>query len=514
MRSAASFAIACACLALAGPARAGIGVGVADNTLLGNADGGAAYLGVLNDVGLRELRLPVRWDPRGRPRSRTGTRSRLSCRSQRFAESMSLSRSSRRTRPRSPRLRRLRAGSSPSSNRSPARSRPCRTSSSATSRTSRTSGSPSSTRRGTNVSGGAYESLLAASYDALKAVDPGIDVIGLGLSSRGNDGRGAGNVSTSPVKFLEGMGAAYRRSGRTRPLMDELAYHPYPRRDTDSLTTGILWPNAGATDLDRIKQAVWDAFHGTGQQTFEDGLRVRLDEVGWQVAIPRNRLDAYFGAETVEPTTEASQASIYASLVRYEACDPSVDALLFLGLRDEPNLSRWQAGLMRADGSPRPSYRSVQTVLSQTGGELRWPSTNVAALDDRGWRRSDLSERPSPAEADPLLGLHRNSHRRCALPSGRLPPAQRPATGARPVRARSHRSARDALDPLSAPPPRAGPIRLLDPPQSRSKPKPQDPPHEPPLRRHSLIEPRPVPGTRHVQLRQTRRGGPRRHRSR
>ena len=150
--------------------------------------------------------------------------------------------------------------------------------------------------------------------------------------------------------------------------MDELAYHPYPRRDTDSLTTGILWPNAGATDLDRIKQAVWDAFHGTGQQTFEDGLRVRLDEVGWQVAVPRNRLGAYFGAETVEPTTEASQASIYASLVRYEACDPSVDALLFLGLRDEPNLSRWQAGLMRADGSPRPSYRSVQTVLSETGG--------------------------------------------------------------------------------------------------------------------------------------------------
>ena len=78
-----------------------------------------------------------------------------------------------------------------------------------------------------------------SSYDALKAVDPEINVIGLGLSSRGNDDPGAsGNVSTSPVKFLEGVGAAYRASGRTRPLMDELAYHPYPRRDTDSLTEG------------------------------------------------------------------------------------------------------------------------------------------------------------------------------------------------------------------------------------------------------------------------------------
>ena len=110
------------------------------------------------------------------------------------------------------------------------------------------------------MSGAAYEALLATSYDALKEVDPGINVIGLGLSSRGNDAPGAsGNVSTSPVVFLEGVGAAYRASGRTRPLMDELAYHPYPRRDTDSLTEGFLWPNAGVTNLGRIKQAVWDA---------------------------------------------------------------------------------------------------------------------------------------------------------------------------------------------------------------------------------------------------------------
>ncbi len=337
--------------------------------MLGNADGGAAYLGVLNDVGLRELRLPVRWDParpteienrreikallpiagvRGihvafsiQPGSATAVTSSPEAESRFVAFEQQVARTF-------PTVQDIIVGNEPNQPYF---------------------WQPQFDARGRNVSGGAYESLLAASYDALKEVDPGIDVIGLGLSSRGNDGRGAsGNVSTSPVKFLERMGAAYRRSGRTRPLMDELAHHPYPRRDTDSLTTGILWPNAGATDLDRIKQAVWDAFHGTGQQTFEDGLRVRLDEVGWQVAVPRSRLGAYFGAETVVPTTEASQASIYAALVRYEACDPSVDALLFLGLRDEPNLSRWQAGLMRADGSPRPSYRSVQTVLSETGG--------------------------------------------------------------------------------------------------------------------------------------------------
>ena len=164
-------------------------------------------------------------------------------------------------------------------------------------------------RGAANVSARAYEAVLAASYDALKEVDPELNVIGLGLSSRGNDNPSAsGNVSTSPVKFIQELGAAYRASGRTRPLMDQLAYHPYPRRDTDSLADGILWPNAGATNLDRIKQAFWDAFHGTGQKTFEEGLRVRLDEVGWQVAVPREALHAYFGAETVKPTTEATQA--------------------------------------------------------------------------------------------------------------------------------------------------------------------------------------------------------------
>ena len=62
-----------------------------------------------------------------------------------------------------------------------------RTSSSATSRTSRASGSRSSTRNGKAAACAAYEPLLAASYDALKAVDRTITVIGVGLGPRGND---------------------------------------------------------------------------------------------------------------------------------------------------------------------------------------------------------------------------------------------------------------------------------------------------------------------------------------
>jgi hypothetical protein len=369
MKPAAFFALACACLAFAGPAQAAIGVGVADDTLLGNPDGGAAFLGVMNDIGLRELRIPVRWDSRRPTMVESGTQMRTllpaaTVRGVRVAFSFQ---------PRN-------ADALTSSPQAPsqfiafmqrvARSFP-------TVRDVIVGNEPNQPRfwqpqydaAGRNVSAGAYEALLAESYDALKEVDPELNVIGLGLSSRGNDDPGAsGNISTSPVRFVEELGAAYRASGRMRPLMDELAYHPYPKRDTDSLTEGFPWPNAGVTNLGRIKQAFWDAFHGTGQRTFEDGLRMRLDEVGWQVAVPGAARLAYFGAETVKPTTEAQQAAIYASLVRYAACDRSVDALLFFGLRDEANLARWQAGLLRADGSPRPSFGAVKAALTKTGG--------------------------------------------------------------------------------------------------------------------------------------------------
>jgi hypothetical protein len=381
MKPAAFFALACASLAFAGPAKAGIGVGVADDTLLGHADGGAAFVGVMNDIGLRELRIPLTWDSR-RPATivhepqihalmpvatlrgvriafsfQARNAQALSSSPEAQAEFIAFMQKAARS---YPTVRDIIVGNEPNQPRF---------------------WQPQFDAQGRNVSARAYGALLAASYDALKEVDPGLNVIGLGLSSRGNDNPNAsGNVSTSPVRFIQELGAAYRASGRTRPLMDDLAYHPYPRRDTDTLADGILWPNAGAANLDRIKQAFWDAFHGTGQRTFEDGLRVRLDEVGWQVAVPRAALHAYFGRETVQPTSEATQASIYASLVRHAACDPHVDALLFFGLRDEPNLARWQAALIRADGTPRPSYGSLKNVIGRTGGRC------VGRM--RSWRHS------------------------------------------------------------------------------------------------------------------------------
>ena len=65
--------------------------------------------------------------------------------------------------------------------------------------------------------------VLAAAYDSLKSADPSITVAGLGLSPAAND-----KTSTSPVRFLNALGAAYRLSGRKTPIMDELDVQIYP----------------------------------------------------------------------------------------------------------------------------------------------------------------------------------------------------------------------------------------------------------------------------------------------
>jgi hypothetical protein len=234
---------------------------------------------------------------------------------------------------------------------------------------------PQFSAAGKALAAGAYVALLAQSYDALKAVDPAIRVIGLGLSGRGNDTPLApSNASTSPVRFLRDLGAAYRASGRALPLMDELGLHLYPRSDRDSIRAGDRWPRAGMVNLPRLKQAVWDAFGGTGQPTVEQGLKLRIDEIGWQAAVPAGRRGAYHGRETAAATSERAQADNYARAIALAACDPSISALYVLHLRDDADLERYQSGVRRADGSARPAYAAVRAAARKgcRAKQVRW----------------------------------------------------------------------------------------------------------------------------------------------
>ena len=226
---------------------------------------------------------------------------------------------------------------------------------------------------GVNASAAAFGPYLAAAYDTLKAVDPAISVVGVGLSPRGNDRPEAkNNISTSPVRFLRALGTWYRKSGRARPLMDAFSFHPYPNEATDALERGYAWPNAGFVNLDRIKQALWDAFHGTAQPTTVDGLRLHLDEVGWQVDTSGRA--GYNGAENVPVTDEGTQAAIYDRLIREAACDPDVAEVSFFGFRDDGLRTGFQAGLARADGSLRPAAAAVRAAILEAAAGCPSPA--------------------------------------------------------------------------------------------------------------------------------------------
>ncbi len=254
---------------------------------------------------------------------------------------------------------------------------------------------------GNNVSARAFGPYLAAAYDVLKGVDPDITVVGVGLSPRGNDRPTAkNNISTSPVRFLRALGAWYRKSGRTDPLMDAFSFHPYPNEATDPLARGYQWPNAGFTNLDRVKQALWDAFNGTPQPTTLQGLKLDLDEVGWQVGTAG--LAGYRGKENVPVTDEITQAAIYGRLIREAACDPDVESLSFFGFRDDGLRAGFQAGLERVDGTPRASAAAVaEAIPAGCAGVARvwWPGSAVlGAKVAVGGQRGDVTARVAAGE--------------------------------------------------------------------------------------------------------------------
>ena len=165
--------------------------------------------------------------------------------------------------------------------------------------------------------------------------------------------------------------------------MDQLAVHPYPNPNANppplAFDAGYEKPDFyGITQLGRVKQAVYDAFRHTGQPTTLTGLRLLVDEIGYQT--PESGKPLYTGTESSPTVSESTQARNYAYVVQDYACDPSLAAVLFLHLRDEANLDitptsgGWQSGLEHPDGSRKPAYRVVRKAIAAgcVGSPVKW----------------------------------------------------------------------------------------------------------------------------------------------
>jgi hypothetical protein len=225
---------------------------------------------------------------------------------------------------------------------------------------------------GANVSAAAYLRLLAATYDAVKAARDDVRVWGGATAPRGADRPGASRETTSPTSFIRALGAAYRRSGRDRPVMDGFVHHPYP----ESATVPIDLPHPrvrtiGLADYDKLVRLLGTAFDGTAQKGSD--LPILYGEIGVETAIPPGKRALYSGREIASTTSEPAQAAAYRRTLELASCQPNVAGVLFFHLLDERSLVGWQSGVRYVDGTPKASLGPVRDAAEQaeSGGLAR-----------------------------------------------------------------------------------------------------------------------------------------------
>jgi len=212
---------------------------------------------------------------------------------------------------------------------------------------------------GGDAAAAAFERLLAQTYDALKAVNSDLDVIGGGLAPHGGDDPHSSRPTHSPATFIADLGAAYRSSGRTKPLMDAFSIHVYgesprvPPTLAHPRTTSI-----GIADYGKLVKLLGAAFDGTAQPGSK--LPIVYGEYGVETDVPPGKQGSYSGHEVVHPVDPQTQARYYAQAIARAACQPHVHMLFLFHVLDESRLEGLQSGLYWADGAAKPAARAVR----------------------------------------------------------------------------------------------------------------------------------------------------------
>ena len=216
---------------------------------------------------------------------------------------------------------------------------------------------------GTDAAAPAYEALLARTYDAVKAVDSGVTVLGGAVSPRGGDVPNGIRPTHSPTVFIQDMGQAYRDSGRTTPIMDGFAFHPYEDNSSVPPVSGTH-PNSttiALADYDKLVALLGAAF---GDYT----LPIWYDEFGVESQIPVAKQSFYINTEAAvtKPVDEATQAAYYRQAVQLAFCQPNVRGLFLFHAFDERDLTGWQSGAYYADDTPKTSLEAVRLAMEES----------------------------------------------------------------------------------------------------------------------------------------------------
>jgi hypothetical protein len=195
-------------------------------------------------------------------------------------------------------------------------------------------------------------------------------VIGGALAPRGGDDPEAKRQTHSPTSFIRDLGAAYRASGRDRPLMDMFSMHTYG--DSSSEPPTLAHPRVttiGLADYGKLVALLGEAFDGTAQKG--SSLPIVYGEFGIETIVPPEHRAAYSGTEftSTRPLPAQVQGERYAEAIRLVACQENVRMLLLFHVLDEPRLEGWQSGVYWADGTPKPSLQAVRDASGDASCE-------------------------------------------------------------------------------------------------------------------------------------------------
>src|SRR5215208_3840235 len=155
--------------------------------------------------------------------------------------------------------------------------------------------------------------------------------------------------------------------GRTLPVMDALAFHPYG--DNSSQPPTFAHPRTssiGIADYEKLVGLLAEAFDGTAQKG--SALPILYDEYGVETQIPSPKSPLYSGSEptTTLPTDEATQGTFYGTAIAISFCQPRIEGILLFHTVDEETLATWQSGLFYADGTPKASIAAVRDAAARS----------------------------------------------------------------------------------------------------------------------------------------------------
>jgi len=243
-----------------------------------------------------------------------------------------------------------------------------------------------------SVAPAAYVALLARCWDVLHAFRPDVNVVAPSTSPSGNNRPHAvSNISHSPLRFIEEMGAAYRLSGRKKRIFDTVGHNAYGRDAAERpwrFHTDQTWISQG--DWLRLMSAYAGAFGGTAQPRpghcdAVGCVWIWYTEAGFQTEPVPAKAGAYSGTETavvVPDDAGGDSGPPYAEdapdrraqivdAIRLAACQPYVQAFFNYLVRDEAPLNRWQSGFLWADGTAKSSSMHAAAAIAQAGaGEV------------------------------------------------------------------------------------------------------------------------------------------------